>query len=393
MSKLKIKRAKTKAKQSIAGYQIESKTSSGVVTIYFNAREFSKHEVETYRILIDKIEVEKKKGSIYEGTLEEVRRFPILWRKLIDRGIINAPKAEFWTLPQLRRAYIEAGYKDGKAENTLRNQDNSLKKLEGIFGAITLDELDADAARGFVDLIDRNVADGTISGSTRAGYIRDVKSAFNWAVAEGIVSKNPFDGIKKGSFRNESRKEYIDQELTRAVLEACRNSDHPLEWRALFALARFQGLRVPSETRALRWQDVDFDSRQLTITSQKTKRYEGKDRRVMPLFAPTLAILQELRETRPKNQVFVFADLLPQMRSESNIRTGLLRVLNRAGLVPWKKLFCNLRASAATDVAKVHGAIAESRWIGHTEKVADDHYLQVLPSAQRDEAGLFSNWM
>ena len=106
-------------------------------------------------------------------------------------------KNKVLTLPQLRRAYIEAGHKDGKAENTLRNQDNSLKKLEGIFGAITLDELDADAARGFVDLIDRNVADGTISGSTRAGYIRDVKSAFNWAVAEGIVSKNPFDGIRQ----------------------------------------------------------------------------------------------------------------------------------------------------------------------------------------------------
>ena len=47
-------------------------------------------------------------------------------------------KNKVLTQPQLRRAYIEAGYKDGKAENTLRNQDNSLKKLEGIFGAITL---------------------------------------------------------------------------------------------------------------------------------------------------------------------------------------------------------------------------------------------------------------
>ena len=115
-------------------------------------------------------------------------------------------KNKVLTLPQLRRAYIEARRKAGKPEDTLRHEINSLKKLEGIFGAITLDKLDADAARGFVDLIDRRVADGMISGSTRAGYIRDVKSAFNWVVAEGVVSKNPFDGIKARDQNAQSNK-------------------------------------------------------------------------------------------------------------------------------------------------------------------------------------------
>ena len=321
-----------------------------------------------------------------------MKKYPQLYRKLVARGILDAPKAELWTLRQLRREYIEAAHKDGKAESTLNNQSNSLKKLEEYFGERTLDALDVDAARDYVAAIDRRVDSGAISGATRAGYIRDVKAVFNWAVAKGIIAKNPFDGIKKGSFRNEARKVYIDQERTRAVLEACWNSNSPLEWRALFALARFQGLRVPSETRALRWQDVDFDRRLLSITSQKTARYEGKGRRVMPLFAPTLAILQELRESQPRKQAFIFADLLPHMRTEGNLRTGLLKILDRAGLEAWTNLFNNLRKSASTDVAERYGATAESRFIGHSEKVADEHYLQVLPSTLRDEGGLFGDW-
>ena len=80
------------------------------------------------------------------------------------------------------------------------------------------------------------------------------------------------------------------------------------------------------------------------------------------------------------------------MRTEGNLRTGLLKILDRAGLEAWTNLFNNLRKSASTDVAERYGATAESRFIGHSEKVADEHYLQVLPSTLRDEGGLFSDW-
>lgn len=351
-------------------------------------------DVKEYARRVEKLEKDvATRGKVYQETIDEIRESSnVLYRRLVERGVIDAPKAEFWTLEQLRRAYIDAGDRGGKAESTLRNQTNSLKKIEEYFGDITLDGLDADAARAYADALDERVDDGAISGATRAGYIRDAKSAFNWAVENRVVGSNPFDGIPKGSFRNEARKVYIDEERTRAVLEACWNSDHPLEWRALFTLARFQGLRIASETRALKWSDVDFDRRQMIITSQKTKKYAGKSTRLMPIFAPTLSDLQELRETQPKKQIFVFSDLLPQMRKEGNLRTGFLRILNRAGLEPWTRLFSNLRASAATDVADRYGATTESRWIGHSEKVADEHYLQILPSTQNDAGGLFGDW-
>ena len=393
MCKLREKKDAKKPGRPVTGWEIEGKARGRIFTIYFGARNQDKHTITIYRGLVDKLEKElRTRGVPYEGTIDEVKHYPELYRRLIDRGVIDAPAAEFWTLKQLERAYIEAGHKEGKAESTLRNQSNSLAKLRAYLGdETTLDGIDEEAARAFADSIDEQVAAGIISTATRAGYIRDNKRAFNWARAEGIVAANPFGDIKKGSFRNEARKVYSDLERARAVLEACRNSDRPLEWRALFALARFQGLRVPSETRALRWQDVDFGARQITITSQKTKNYIGKDKRVMPLFAPTAEILKELRKSQPRGQTFIFAELLPQMRMESNLRTGFLRILARAGLDPWTKPFANLRASAATDIAAQYGGIAESRWIGHSERVAEEHYLQILPTAQNDDKGLFSN--
>ncbi|MBQ9371074.1 MAG: site-specific integrase [Thermoguttaceae bacterium] len=390
MAYMRIKRDAKKAKRPITGYQIETEGK----TIYFTAADHNKHEVETYRALIDKIEIERKKGAIYEGTLDEVKKHPILWRKLIDKGILDAPKAESWTLAQLRRAYIEAGHKSGKAPGTLTTQSNSITKLETFFGAITLDKIDEESARAFADYCDRRIKNNDLSVATRATYIKDARALFNWAVKAGIVATNPFapkSGIVRGSYINREKQEYIDQERTRAVLEACRNSDHPLEWRALFALARFQGLRIPNESRALRWQDVDFDNRWLIIPSQKTKRFEGKDKRGMPIFSPTLAILQELRESQPRGQAFVFADLLPLQRREGH-RTGFARILERAGINIWPRLFDNLRSSASTDVKQTYGDTAETRWIGHSKQVAEDHYYQVLPSAQRDEAKLFGDW-
>jgi integrase len=46
---------------------------------------------------------------------------------------------------------------------------------------------------------------------------------------------------------------FVTREEAHAVMDACPDA----EWRLLFALSRFGGLRCPSEHIALRWADVD----------------------------------------------------------------------------------------------------------------------------------------
>jgi hypothetical protein len=59
-----------------------------------------------------------------------------------------------------------------------------------------------------------------------------------------------------------------------------------------------------------------------------------------------------------------------------NLRTQLLRIIKRAGVKPWPKLFHNLRASRETDLAAEYPLHVVCDWIGNTERIAKKHYLQ-----------------
>ena len=53
------------------------------------------------------------------------------------------------------------------------------------------------------------------------------------------------------------------------------------------------------------------------------------------------------------------------------------RIIAKAGLKPWPKLFQNLRASRATELASEHPAHVAAAWLGHSTIVANKHYWQV----------------
>jgi hypothetical protein len=60
-----------------------------------------------------------------------------------------------------------------------------------------------------------------------------------------------------------------------------------------------------------------------------------------------------------------------------NIRTQFLRILAKAGIEPWPKLFQNLRSSRQTELTESWPAHVVCAWIGNSEVVARDHYLQI----------------
>ena len=63
--------------------------------------------------------------------------------------------------------------------------------------------------------------------------------------------------------------------------------------------------------------------------------------------------------------------------SNSNLRTQLIRIIRRAGLEPWPRLFQNLRATRETELAQQFPMHVVCEWIGNSQLVAVKHYLQV----------------
>ena len=60
-----------------------------------------------------------------------------------------------------------------------------------------------------------------------------------------------------------------------------------------------------------------------------------------------------------------------------NLRTQLTKIIKRAGMEPWPKLWQNLRASRQTELEKEFPLHVVCAWIGNSERVARKHYLQI----------------
>lgn len=178
--------------------------------------------------------------------------------------------------------------------------------------------------------------------------------------------------VKGGSESNDSRKHFVSRDITEKVLEACPDA----EWRLIVALARYGGVRTPSETLGLRLNDVDWVNDRFTVTSPKTKK-QGKPWRVVPLFPELRPYLEDAADLAPKDAEF----FINRYRDKNaNLRTQFNRILKRAGVTPWPRLFQNLRASRETELANEYPLHVVTAWLGNTPSVASKHYLQITDS-------------
>ena len=89
-------------------------------------------------------------------------------------------------------------------------------------------------------------------------------------------------------------------------------------------------------------------------------------------------MLRVLAERRKKQLVAMPA------AATQNLRTHLQRIITRAGLTPWSKLFQNLRASRATELADQFPSHVAAAWLGHAEAIAGAHYRSVTDAHYAD---------
>ena len=210
----------------------------------------------------------------------------------------------------------------------------------------------------------------TRSEATKAGYIRDVRRVFNWAKEHELLEKNPFDHVVRGSFKNKSRERFVSEDEFSAMMNVAKSQ----ETRVLLTLYRIGGLRR-GEALLITWGDVDFEKKRLVVHSPKTERIRGREKRIIPLFPELRQELEALRiEVSGEADEYVIQNNRPTV-----VKT-IRQLVLAAGLEPWERLVQNLRSSRAIEIYQKFGAIAESEWIGHSEKTAVDHYLHLLAS-------------
>lgn len=216
---------------------------------------------------------------------------------------------------------------------------------------------------------------GTTSGlaeNTIRGVCRKARQFFRSAFRQRLIRENPFAGMKRLTdlASPKSRQFYVTRALAEQVLAKCPDD----EWRLIFALARYGGLRCPSELAPLAWGDIDWQKGQFVVHCIKTEGHDGRESRTVPLFPELRPFLETCHKARDRHPTKV----IKRVRcTKANLRTQMMRILKKAGIKPWPKLFQNLRSSRESELMKVHGVEVACAWIGNTPAVATKHYLQI----------------
>lgn len=251
-------------------------------------------------------------------------------------------------------------------ERTRTNLKQATAKMLTFFGSdISVKDVTAGRVEDWLRELRKSYAPAYVARLTKYG-----KQIFHTARRAALIERSPFDEIKAGTMANPDRMHFVTSADTEAILSACPTS----EWRLIVALARYGGLRCPSELLALQWGDIDWERGRFLVRSPKTAHHADGGRRWVPLFPELRPHLETAFDEAPEGQTYV----VNRARShETNLRTSFERIVYKAGLLPWPKPFQNMRASRETELMKKHPMHVVTSWIGNTAAIAAMHYLQV----------------
>ncbi len=307
--------------------------------------------------------------------------------KLAAVGLIDGPKRS--TLgPFLddymakRKALVDAGKLKPR---TVRNEQRVCDSLIAFFGPKkSLRALNEGDASDFRDWLltsgsKRTERSGPSDADKKPMGLNEptvqkqcaVASRFlNDACRRDIILRNPFESVPKANLATK-RRAFISEIDAKKVLAELPDA----QWKLLFGLARWAGLRVGSEVRQLAWADVDWEQQRILIRSPKTERYEGRETRWIPVFPELVPLLLVRRDEAGAEDTLV----LPMLkgRTDAALRKPLQKAIERAGLVVWPKLWVNLRSTRETELAESFPMHVVCQWIGNTQAIAAKHYLQV----------------
>ncbi len=306
-----------------------------------------------------------------------------LSKKLVDADLIEQPtdnsaaatRLDGFISDYIKTLNIKAG--------TRFNLDLARRNLVEFFGDDKLlksvTPADADEFRRWLARPTKNGGKGLDVNTVRRRCGR-AKQFFRAAARKKLIAESPFADMKDCKVSgNAERFYFVPQADAEKVLLACPDN----QWRALFALCRYGGLRCPSEHTGLRWSDIDWDNNRFTVRSPKTEHHEGHESRVVPLFPELRPHLEAARNEAAKDAEYVITipAVVRSRRSKepaANLGTRMQKIIKLAGLKVWPKLFHNLRATRQTELTQAgHPERAVCQWLGNSQAVAREHYLRV----------------
>ncbi|MCE9605333.1 MAG: tyrosine-type recombinase/integrase [Planctomycetia bacterium] len=320
---------------------------------------------ETIKMRVEHLAAAKGSGNGYDS--ETARWVSTIGDELASKlaavGLI--PRRERSSIGEFVKSYVESRKADTKPRTMwkLTQAGELLKEFLGAGKRLQdVKPADADDYRRWLS--------AKMGDNSARRVLGRAKQFFRAAERKKLLAENPFGDMKNlGVQANRSRDFIITREMADKVLAACPDT----QWRLLFSLARWGGLRTPSEPLALTWNDIDWEKNRIRVSCIKTEHHDGRAERFIPIFPELRPHLETVFHDPNGGNEFV---ITRYRNDNSNLRTQMHRIIRRAGLTPWEKTFQNLRSTRETELAEVYPLHVVCSWLGHSPKVALRHYTQ-----------------
>ncbi len=340
---------------------------------------------ETTRTRIEQLLQDRKFGVPHSAaTAEWLTKLPAtLHERLVKLGLVDG-RAKAVTVGELIERFMQAqNVKPATLAAYKQCTDSLLKELGKDTPLDKVTPAAADAWRSAIakgGRVREKKGPRSLSGATVAKRTNIAKAIFAKAKVWKLIDESPFAHMKSGSQVNPDRARFVTLQETQALLKACPDT----EWQVIVGLARYAGLRCPSEVRKLRWTDIDWNRKMMVVRSPKTAAKAAHAVRNVPVSPALQPLLWKLRQESPADAKHVVQLV---QREAHNLRTRFLKIVQRAGLQAWPRLFQNMRASCATDFAQSLPNHEAARFLGHSPLIAASHYLQPSDHNFRAVAG------
>ncbi len=269
-----------------------------------------------------------------------------------------------------------------KQKRSAARDETSLKALNRKFKTVALVDIRPNVVRDYM-------TERIKSGLKPASVNRErslLVSILNAAVGDGLIGLNPIGqkGVKRLEEQNSREEKILELGLTDEDMRRLIAST-PERTRPVVEIALLTGMRL-SEILSLRWSQISFPARRLTISVTNSK---SKKERTIPLGRDLLDVLQGIE----RRSDYVFPNGKTHIKS---IRKPFAVACKEAGIARGRDVgivFHDLRHVAASQLVRVINVMTASRILGHSSVEMTMRYVHPTDSDKRAALEALGEWL
>lgn len=212
----------------------------------------------------------RQRHSIYSKTLPELRAREKKLQREYDDGL-DPSKAEKLTVNHLYDRYISTKYnlKPTTKANYIYMYNHFVRDT---FGKRKLSEVRfSDVKEFYYGIIGKQ----QMKACTLDNVHTQLHPAFQMAVRDGLIRTNPTDGvmaeIKKSKMWDKPKRRALTIDQQRALINFLEDDREYDGWFPIITILLGTGMRI-GECLGLRWEDVDFENRMISVNHNLTDR-------------------------------------------------------------------------------------------------------------------------